>query len=78
VKTTTTKKGSVTVHTINGKLRIRLPHQKNGKQPVQRVGRYQLKTPFYRKQVMIIALTIESDIESQKLDTSLENYETIK
>ncbi|MBW4667240.1 MAG: hypothetical protein KME60_07300 [Cyanomargarita calcarea GSE-NOS-MK-12-04C] len=59
MKTTTAKQGSVTVHTINGKLRIRLPGNiANGKQYHFYTGLDD--TPFYRKQVMMIALTFAS------------------
>jgi integrase len=73
VKTPTAKRGTVTVHTFKGKIRIRLPrHISNGKQCHLYTGLD--STPWNFKQAQMVALTLESDIERGTLDTSLNKY----
>lgn len=72
METTISKRGSVTVQTINGSLRIRLPRQiTQGKQVCLYFGQ---DNPTNKRKAEILALQIEQDIETERLDTTLIRY----
>jgi integrase len=72
VNTTRAARGSVTVQSINGTLRIRLPRQlTHGKQVYLYFGQ---DNPTNKRKAEILALQIEQDIEAERLDTTLIKY----
>jgi hypothetical protein len=73
VETQKTKVNTCSVYVNHGKLRIRLPRSvSSGKQLFLYTGL--VDSPINWKRAQQIALMIEADIDTQRLDTSLERY----
>ncbi len=69
------KKGSVSINAKAGKLRIVLPRSIGGGQQHCIYTGFD-DTPQNRRKAQMVALQIESDVEAEKLDCSLEKYRT--